>query len=275
MTCPICGTANAKRNFFCGKCGELIQIDPGIAKMARKVNAEDRERNRAKNFTRLMVALAVLGFLGYQITSRLITAAVQKVTPVLQAQIESDVERNVKAKLPVIETQALQQVATRVGQQVADKYVQAARQEFEKVQPDVQVRFAAIEADEEAKLRNSYQQAQANNIQTLSSVTTLAWSGTPGNVGLPIAGANMPTNNFIVGSAIPTLNAIVGSGSVITGANALTNSINGSAIPTLNSIVGAGSMPITFCSYATDPICNYNPATQIVGVGPNGLITKQ
>jgi hypothetical protein len=193
--CPQCDANNAERNNFCGSCGELIRIDPGFAKKVRHVMAEDWKARRTRYFAQCMVVLAVGGFLGYETIIKLIAGAVQKVTPVVQAQLESvvqaqlasNVQRNLKAELPAVAIQASQQVATRARQEFEDGYVQAARQEAEKIKPDFRARLATIQAEEETKVRAEYQQAR-NNIQLVPSGAT-SWTGTAITPTLPFSGA--------------------------------------------------------------------------------------
>ncbi len=104
----------------------------------------------------------------------MITVAVQKVTPVVLAQLESDVQKISNPTCPIA-AQATQQVAVRVQQEFEDGYVQVARREAEKITPDFHARLAAIQAEEETRLRTAYQQAQTN-IQPVSSLSA-SWVG--------------------------------------------------------------------------------------------------
>ena len=54
---------------------------------------EDRKGRRTKTVIKWMAVLAFAGVLGYETISKMITVAVQKVTPVMLAQLESDVQK--------------------------------------------------------------------------------------------------------------------------------------------------------------------------------------
>jgi hypothetical protein len=174
QVCSYCAR-NANRNAFCGDCGEPI-LDPGFEKKIRIILGKERRRNWIK-FTGAAVGIAsILGLVEYETNTRLITTALQKAAPVVQAQLESSVQKQIESELPAIAAQARERVAVRVRQEFEDGYVQAARQEAERIKPDFQARLATIQAEEETKLRTVYQQAQ-NNVQPVSSITA-SWVGT-------------------------------------------------------------------------------------------------
>jgi hypothetical protein len=160
--CPQCNAQNPNKNSFCGSCGEIVRVDPGFAKKIRLIQAEDRKNGRAKRFTAFMVTVTVLSLLGYEMLDRLTTSAVKKVTPMIQAQVEANVQNSLKANLPAIASQATQQVAVHVRQELTNGYEQAAREAAQKVPPGYQARLTAIQAEGEAKVRAAYEQAAAN-----------------------------------------------------------------------------------------------------------------
>jgi hypothetical protein len=228
--CPHCDAKNAKKNTFCWACGELIQVDPGFAKQFRHMQAEDRKNGRDKRYGAVMLVLAVFGFLGYEMTAKLVTTAFKKATPVIEAQVESTVQNSIKAELPTIAAQANQQVAARVRQELGDSVEQAAHQEAEKFKPSFQAHFAAIQAEEDTKLHAAYQEARTNFQQAQPSFQPTSLPAlTTGNLGSsPLFGG---------GTAGMSLTDLLNEAK--TGSTTLTVSVTSSPIQ--------GSLGSTFC----------------------------
>jgi len=173
--CGACGSENSNRSKFCGACGELIRVDPGLEKQVHRIIEEHRRRTRSKSITTFSVLVGILSFIGYQATSRMITVAVKRVTPLVEAQLHSEVERTVRADLPGVAQEASKHLAQYVGQELEEGYLQTARREAERIQPDFRARIEAMQAEYEGKLRAAYDSAQSNvRTQPLSA----AWVST-------------------------------------------------------------------------------------------------
>lgn len=173
--CPECHTENANMNRCCRECGEPIRIDPAVEKMVRKIHAEERKKGRTKTLTIVSLALGVAGFVGYETTSRMITAAIKNATPKIQAQAEANIEAKLRADLPAITMQATKELAKNVRSEMEDGLVQAARKEVDKIKPNLHAHFAAIQEQEDADLHAAYQQARANVQPAPTTLTTFTF----------------------------------------------------------------------------------------------------
>ena len=160
--CGACGSKNGNRDRFCGACGELIRADPGFARQVQHLIREERKARRSKVVTGFFVSMAILGFVGYQVTSSMITAAIGRVMPAVQTRLQSEVERKIRTDLPSLVHESSQQVAKDVSRELAQQYVEAARKEAETFQPDFRTRIQAIQAEYEGKLRAAYDSAQTS-----------------------------------------------------------------------------------------------------------------
>lgn len=221
-SCSRCAVQNANINDFCRKCGEPI-FDPGFEKKVRFLLAKERRRNWIKFGTVSVMIVTVLAWAEYESNTRLISSAVQKAAPAIQAQLESGVQKGFESKLPTIVTEASQQVASRVRQEVGESIVQAARQEAAKVRPDFQTHMVALQAEEDTKLRAVYQQAQASVQQAATKVqpsSSLALASSPG-VWQPLT--NIQPLPSLLGSGTPLLGVgtplTAGGAEILKGAN--------------------------------------------------------
>jgi uncharacterized membrane protein YvbJ len=170
--CGTCGSENSNRNKFCGACGELIRVDPGLEKQVHRIIKEHRRRTRSKSIATFSVLIGMLGFIGYQATGRMITVAVTRVTPLVEAQLQSKVERTLRADLPSVAQEASKHLAQYVGQEVEEGYLQTARREAEKLQPDFRARIEAVQAeyDWQASSRLRFGAVEDSNSTIVSSV---------------------------------------------------------------------------------------------------------